>query len=208
MDRRTTLKWVLAAAAAAPLRNEALWAADGGHPLHPSTGYGTDPNLMKDYKPGELWPLTLNPSQRRAVSALCDLIIPADEKSPSASAVGVVDFIDEWISAPYPRHRDTRAMILEGLEWIDSTAQQRFKHVFAEINTDSQRIICDEICYEPKAPAALAKPAKFFTAMRNLTVGGFYSTPQGREDLQYMGNTPLERFDGPPLEVLRKVGLA
>jgi hypothetical protein len=54
----------------------------------------------------------------------------------------------------------------------------------------------------------LARAAKFFASFRDLTVGGFYSTPQGREDVQYMGNTPLERFDGPPIEVLKKVGLA
>jgi hypothetical protein len=202
MDRRTTLKWVLAAAGTAPLFDfdHTLWAAE-------AAGYGSDPNLMKSYKPGELWPLTLNPAQRRAATALCDLIIPADEKSPSASAVGVVDFIDEWISAPYPRHRTSRPMIVEGLAWIDSTAQQRFKKVFAEIGEANQRAICDEICYEEKAPAKLATAAKFFAAFRNLTAGGFYTTPQGREDVQYIGNTPLERFDGPPLEVLKKVGL-
>jgi hypothetical protein len=122
--------------------------------------------------------------------------------------VGVVDFIDEWISAPYPRQRQSRTVVLEGLEWIDSTARERFKQDFAQLEASKQRAICDEICFEPKAPAALARAAKFFASFRDLTVGGFYSTPQGREDVQYMGNTPLERFDGPPIEVLKKVGLA
>jgi hypothetical protein len=201
MDRRTTLKWVLAAAAVAPLMDHSLLAAE-------ATGYGTDPNLLKTYKAGELWPLTLTAAQRRTATALCDVIIPADEKSPSASAVGVVDFIDEWISAPYRRQRESRALVLEGLAWIDSTARERFKQDFAQLEESQQRAICDEICFEPKAPPALARPAKFFAVYRDLTAGGFYSTPQGRADLQYMGNTPLERFDGPPLEVLKKVGLA
>ena len=208
MDRRTTLKWVLAAAATSPLRDGALLAAEAARQAPAAAGYGTDPDLIKTYKAGELWPLTLNPVQRRAATALCDVIIPADEKSPSASAVGVVDFIDEWISAPYPRQRETRKTVLEGLAWIDSAAQKRFKRDFAQLDEAQQRAICDEICFEPKAPAALAGAAKFFTVFRNLTAGGFYSTPQGREDLQYMGNTPLERFDGPPLEVLKKVGVA
>ena len=208
MDRRTTLKWVLAAAATSPLLDGALLAAEAARQAPAGVGYGTDPDLIKTYKAGELWPLTFNPVQRRAATALCDVIIPADEKSPSASAVGVVDFIDEWISAPYSRQRDTRKTVLDGLAWIDSAAQKRFKRDFAQLDEAQQRAICDEICFEPKAPAALASAAKFFTAFRNLTAGGFYSTPQGREDLQYMGNTPLERFDGPPLEVLKKVGVA
>ena len=59
---------------------------------------------MKVYAAGELWPLTLTKEQRATATALCDLIIPADDTSPAASSVGVVDFIDEWISAPYPEH--------------------------------------------------------------------------------------------------------
>src|SRR6186713_597920 len=106
MDRRTTLKWVLAAAATSPLADRVLFAAETSRQAPAAVGYGADPDLIKTYKPGELWPLTLNPVQRRAATALCDVIIPADEKSPSASAVGVVDFIDEWISAPYPRQRE------------------------------------------------------------------------------------------------------
>ncbi len=54
--------------------------------------YGTDPNLVRVYKPGDLWPLTFTSAQRATAAVLCDLIIPADAKSPSASSVGVVDF--------------------------------------------------------------------------------------------------------------------
>ena len=37
---------------------------------------------------------------------------------------------------------------------------------------------------------------------------GFYTTPVGRKDLQYVGNVPLKSFDGPPIEALKKAGLA
>ena len=42
---------------------------------------------------------------------------------------------------------------------------------------------------------------------RDLTAGGFYTTPAGTKDLRYVGNVALERFDGPPPEVLAMVGL-
>jgi hypothetical protein len=40
------------------------------------------------------------------------------------------------------------------------------------------------------------------------SAGGFYSTPAGRKDLSDIGNAPLSTFDEPPLEVLKRVGLA
>jgi hypothetical protein len=208
MDRRTTLKWVLAAGATLPFTAHRSFGAEAPTATSSANGYGTDPNLLKGYEPGDLWPLTLNAVQRRAATALSDLIIPADSQSPAASAVGVIDFIDEWISAPYPRHVGDREIVLYGLKYIDAEAKSRFRQDFAGLTQDQQRAICDEICYAPKAAAALTRPAKFFAVYRNLTAGGFYSTPLGRNDLRYVGNVPLARFDGPPLEVLKKVGLA
>jgi len=40
-----------------------------------------------------------------------------------------------------------------------------------------------------------------------LTAGGFYTTPAGRKDLDYVGNVPLTRFDGPPAALLVALGL-
>ena len=82
MDRRTTIKWVLAASAAWPLLEKRA-ARAGSAPT--ARGYGKDPNLAANYRPGELWPLTLTAPQRRLAGILADIIIPADDHSPSAS---------------------------------------------------------------------------------------------------------------------------
>jgi hypothetical protein len=201
MDRRVTIKWMLAAAAAIPLaRGGAARAA----PAHP---YGTDPKLQEAYHPGELWPLTFTAAQKQLATILCDTILPADATSPSASGVGVVDFIDEWISAPYAAQRADRETVLGGFAWLDSQATRRFSRASSKLTPDQMRAICDEVCYVPKARPEFVTAAVFFARYRDLTVGGFYTTPQGRADLRYIGNTPLPRFDGPPPEVLRKVGL-
>ncbi len=139
---------------------------------------------------------------------LCDTILPADAVSPSASQVGVVDLIDEWISAPYPVQRKDRDLVLKGLDWMDSEAQHRFSKPLVEIATQQLHQICDDICFVPQAKPEFLEAARFFARYRDLTTGGFYTSPQGRADLRYVGNTPLPRFDGPPLEVLKKVGLA
>ncbi len=213
MDRRTTIKWVLAASASLPFLKELALA---GEPLSSrttrhvptATGYGTDPKLLQAYKAGELWPLTFTPQQRRTATVLSDLIIPADDTSPSASAVGVIDFLDEWISAPYKPQQKDRKIVLDGFKWLDRESAKRFSEPFARLDEAQQKKICDDICYEAKAKAKFTEAAKFFARYRDLTAGGFYTTPLGRKDLQYVGNTPLKSFEGPPLEVLKKVGLA
>jgi hypothetical protein len=133
--------------------------------------------------------------------------LPGDDRSPSAESVGVVEFIDEWVSAPYPRQLADRPIVLEGLAWMDAEALLRFEKYFSELDEPRQHAICDDICYEPNAAANFARAAKFFARYRDLTVGGFYSTPVGHQDLGYIGNVPLSKFDGPPLELLRKLGL-
>lgn len=208
MDRRAAIKWMLAAAASA------AWLESGGlaataTPARPSgAGYGTDPDLLKNYQPGDLWPLTFSPAQRATVTALCDTIIPADPRGPAASAVGVPDFIDEWVSAPYPSHGDDRTLILEGLAWLEAESRRRFGGGYASLVVRQKNAICDDICHEPNARPEFRQPARFFRRFRDLTAGGYYTTPEGMKDIGYVGNMPLPTFDGPPPEVLQKLGLA
>jgi hypothetical protein len=204
MDRRTTIKWVLAASATWPLLGRRAARAEA---VRAAQGYGTDPNLLAVYRPGELWPLTLTAPQRRLAGILADLIIPSDEHSPSASAVGVVEFIDEWVSAPYPANQEDRPIVLEGFVWLDAEAVRRFRKAFADLDGGEQRSICDDICDESRAASDRRDAARFFALYRDLTAGGFYSTPVGRKDLGYIGNVPLARFEGPPPELLRKLDL-
>jgi hypothetical protein len=210
MDRRTTIKWMLAVSASMPLLHQRAAGIDASTALPPvpGQGYGTDPDLTRIYHPGDLWPLLLTPVQRRTAGALCDLIIPADSASPSASAAGVVDFLAEWVSAPYPHQQADCAIILAGLEWMDSEGVRRFGREFTALEEAEQRLICDDICCEQTAIPAFAEAARFFARYRDLTAGGYYSTAAGRKDLQYIGNVPLKSFEGPPLELLQKLGLS
>lgn len=216
MDRRTTIKWVLAVSASWPLLHgrsgSAAHAGQAGEaaPAEPALalkGYGTDPDLLKTYHPGDVWPLTLTPAQRQLAGVLSDLIIPADEHSGSASSVGVVDFLDEWLSAPYPDCRRDRPMVLAGFLWLETEANRRFGKGFVALDSGQQTRICDDICDAVRAAPTQREAARFFARYRDLTAAGFYSTPVGRKDLGYIGNVPLKSFDGPPPELLRKLNL-
>ncbi len=207
LSRREVLKWFAAASAAMSVSELELFAQSGTTAGLASKGYGTDPNLMKDYKPGDAWPLILDAKERTTVKTLCDILIPADDLGPAASAVGVPEFIDEWVSAPYPIQTADRPMILEGLAWLDAEAQKRFQKDFAALDAAQHRAICDEICNRETAAAEFKRPAQFFLKMRSLSAGGYFSTPDGWKAIGYVGNMPLASFDGPPKEVLEKLGL-
>ena len=206
IDRRSAIKWMLTAAASVAIMDRAALAAEST--ASGTVGYGTDPDLLKIYKPGDLWPLTFTDRQRRAAAALCDSIIPADDKSPAASQLGVPDFVDEWISAPYAGHDRDKATVLEGLAWIDAEAQKRFGNDFADLVLKQKNAICDDICAYGKAKPEFKKAAQFFRKFRDLTAGGFYSTPEGMKDIGYVGNVPSATFEGPTPEALKHLGLA
>jgi hypothetical protein len=211
MDRRDAIKWMMTAVAASALLERDAFGADATPPARsgsmPGVGYGTDPDLLKMYKPGELWPLTFDDAQRATAAALCDVIIPADAKGPGAAAVRVHEFIDEWISAPYPGHDDDQRMVVEGLAWLEAESQRRFQNRFVNLIARQKSAICDDICYPPNAKPEFHRAALFFRRYRDLTAGGYYSTPEGMKDIGYTGNVPLEKFVV-PAEALKQLGLA
>ena len=136
MDRRTTIKWVLAASASLPLLEGRADCAGSARPAQcRRMATARIQNSRRNHQPGELWPLTLNAAQRRLAGILSDIIIPADERSPSASAVGVVDFIDEWVSAPYPAQRRDRTLVLGGFTWMDAEAVRRSGKEFSQLGS-------------------------------------------------------------------------
>lgn len=169
----------------------------------PLRGIGLDPNLLKKEIP---WPLVLSPDEVKIVTALGDIIIPADENGPAASAVGVQDFINEWVSAPYEDHQADLANIRGGLAWIDGESLKRFGKGFAAASPEQQTEIVDDIVKEGTAARKAAH--NFFRTFRDRVAGGYYSTPEGWKAIGYIGNVPLAEYPAPPPEVLRHLGLA
>lgn len=204
LDRRAAIKWMAAATAALSVTDRAALAAAAPA----AKGYGTDPDLLKAWKPGDAWPLTFNAAQRTAAAALCDVILPADAHGPAASTLGTHDFIDEWISAPYPGHDADRKSIVDGLAWLESESQKRFKAGFVRLDARQKSAICDDICHLPDAKPEHRAGAQFFRRFRDLAAGGYYATPEGMKDIGYTGNVAMEKYEGPPPEVLRKLGIA
>ncbi len=205
ISRREALQWVMTASAALALSPQSF-GADGAAPVT-AKPYGTDPLLNHTYKPGDLWPLTLSASQRVTVAALADVILPADDRSPAASAVGVMDFVDEWISAPYPVQLSDRDTVLAGLDWLDGESKHRHQTAFSALTAEQKIALVASIAAPEKTGNERTGPALFFTTFRGLVMTGFYTTPVGTKDIGFLGNVPLTRFSDPPKEALQKLGL-
>jgi hypothetical protein len=212
IDRRQALKWIGAAAAAAAIFPHASAQDKLPRPAITAPGgqrIGTDPVLNKNYVPGDLWPLTLTPKQRKAAASLTDLILPPNnpgDKLPSQ--LGVQEFIDEWISSPYDETLNDRPVITEGLDWLDAEAQRRFQKDFADLAEPQKCAIADDICGKTPVKKEFKSAQNFFGRFRYLAASGYYTTPQGWKDVGYVGNVPTVNFDGPTPEALKHLGLA
>lgn len=203
VDRRTTLKWLAASLAAAnaactPDRESGPWLGTATPPG--GEGYGTDPDLGNPAVP---WPLTMTGPQLRTAAVLCDMILPADGRSPAASEVGVPGFIDEWVSAPYPRQREDRELILDGLEWLEAECRARSDRGFAIADVATRTELL-ELLADARAGALVpARMLDFFRRFRYVAVGAFYSTDAGMKDAGYVGNVAISGpYPGPSEEAM------
>lgn len=217
MTRRTALKVIATTTAVGgaggvscaesgdePPAHEELSGFEPPPPRNPlAAGTPTDPDLLAPSVP---WESVLTAEERRLASVLADVILPGDDRSPAASAVGVVDYVDEFVSAP--GHEELLAIVRGGLVWLNRTAQERFGAGFASLSAGQRRDVCDPICFEPAAPPLLKPQARFFDLFRDMVSTGFWTTEEGMRDLGYVGNVPLPAFDGPPPEVLARLGLS
>ena len=146
---------------------------------------------------------TFDDHQWQTVRVLCELIIPADERSGSAVDAGVPEFLDDWIAfrTEQDGSEDFKAEILGGLMWLDRESNRLFQADFARASGDQQKQILDRIAYPNKAAEEDHVWMRFFNQFRSLVVGGFFSSKMGVADLPYLGNRVVVEWKGCPPEV-------
>lgn len=169
-------------------------------------GWPWDPDLVRPTRP---WELVLTDDERDGLVAIVDVIIPADDVSPAASEVGVVDYIDEWVSAPMEGMERDLVLVRGGLRWLDREAATRFGEGlrFRDLTLEQKHAICDDICYRPTTAPEHLYGSRFFDKVRDLSAAAFYTTEEGMDDIGYVGNVPVHEWAPPPPEVLRHLGL-
>jgi len=170
ISRRVTIAWITAAASATLTACDSEPASKGPQigrwkdlvvePVK-AAGYGQDPNLVEPVTP---WPLTLDKPQRETLRIAADLMIPADDHSPSAGSLNIDAFIDEWISAPYPVMQADRALIMSGLAWLDAESQHQSGRSFARASEAERRKVFDLVAWKNKVQPDYARPRRILRA--------------------------------------------
>lgn len=146
-------------------------------------GYGKDPPLIDPKR--QVWPPLLGDAARRDLAMLIDVVTPGIDGSPPGSQLGLVDFFDEWLGAPYPDMIADRALIMPMLAGLGGLAA-------LPIAARERRIAALR-----NGPTAAA-----FARFCVLAGAAYHTTPAGIAALGYVGNEPRSSFDGPPPDVL------
>jgi gluconate 2-dehydrogenase gamma chain len=145
---------------------------------------------------GKYTPKYFSPAQYATITALCDLIIPKDEKSGGAVEAGAPEFIDLLTS----ENAEYALRLGGGLMWLDNFCGDRYNNAFLACTPEQKKEVLDLIAFRKNAKqdAALSQGVSFFAFLRNMTCDAFYTSKIGIEDLQYIGNTSLREFPGCP----------
>jgi len=202
MERRDALK-LMALMAAAPTFSFACTGDEASSDAAPDSG------LSGATKPGpEYAKQFFTDHEMRTVRLLADWVIPADERSGSATDARVPAFIDhvmadELMGDPEPRQTSMRG----GLAWVDYQCLQRFDALFADCSKAQQQALLDDIAWPDAAPDGMEPGVEFFNSFRNLVATGFFSSKMGVEDLGYIGNAYVQEWTGCPDDVLDHLGV-
>ena len=151
-----------------------------------------------------LVPKFFTATEFRLVRMLADIIIPTDERSGSATDAGVPEFMDFMMIDQPARQVAMRG----GLAWLDVECQKRFDKTFLNSADGERTAVLDDIAWPSQAKPEFAHGVAFFNNFRDLTASGFWTTRMGIDDLQYMGNRSVARWNGCPPEALKKLGVS
>jgi hypothetical protein len=217
MDRRGALK-AMAAAAAVPVLG--TFEVSEEHLLRAREA--AESAVIAEMQGAPYTPKFFTRHEYQTVRVLVDSIIPRDDRSGSATDAGVPQYMDFVLSdqtpppgPPNPTRRfyvaPTAAQInvRGGLAWLDTECARRFGagKTFLTATDPQRREVLDDIAWPAKAKPELSHGVAFFTRMRDMTAAGFFSSKMGVQDLRYIGNMPMAKWDGCPPNVLEKLGV-
>jgi hypothetical protein len=191
--RSITRREALRLAAIAPLAAGFTWSAGDAQKARDMVAQSSafQPHFFTDH-------------EYETVKVLVDIILPADERSGSATEAGVPEFMD-FMMMDRP---DMQGPMRGGLGWLDYETYERHGTSFLDGTDEQRRGLLDLIAWPEKAPAELSHGVAFFNSFRDLTASGFWSSRMGVDDLQYIGNVFVPEWTGCPPEALEKLGVS
>jgi len=145
---------------------------------------------------GAYTPRFFTSHQYKTLQALCQAIIPPDDRSAGAIEAGVPEFIDLLTS----ENKDYQLQLGGGLMWLDATCADLYGKNYLDCTAAEQKQILDLLAYREnvRKNSGLSQGIRFFALLRDLTTDGFYTSEIGIKDLHYLGNTFVAEFPGCP----------
>jgi hypothetical protein len=178
VSRRDALKAFAAGVGAAAL-SEAAWAQALAVRSQAALGSATGSAFF-------------TPAQHRIVDMLSELIIPADEHSPGASAAKVADFIDILLSGATDVEQ---GIWRDGLTALDALAIEKWRRPFSECMPDQQIALLSTMSEREHDPQTALD--RLFVVLKERTIQGYYTSEIGiHQELRYKGNKFLNEFVG------------
>lgn len=128
--------------------------------------------------PGDWTPKLFSTEQASVVSALSDVILPADD-SPAASDLGVPEFIETMVNEVYSEAQ--RAEFLEGLDKFADDFRTDIEVEFAD-GSDTDKY---DFTYYQNRLAVEEDPASnpFFLSFKELTLLGYFTSEVGASEV-------------------------
>ena len=146
-------------------------------------------------------------SEWRTVRMLADYIIPADDRSGSATDAKVPEYMDFLLSDPEASDSSKTAM-RGGLGWLDFECVERFGTNFVKSTDGQRKQVLDDIAWPRKAAKDKSQGVAFFNRFRDLTASGFFSSEMGWKDVRFVGNVFNPNWNGCPPEAMAKLGVS
>jgi len=168
IERREALRILATAAAAAQFAGFSKWVFACGH-----VG-----NVALQIKPATYRPQFFTAAEYAMVEQLAEMIIPSDA-TPGAREAGVAEFID-FMAASDPA---VQYSFRTGLAGLNAHSELTLAKSFAELSPDQRTSLLQPLAH--KAHPGEEDSRRFFSAFREITLIGFYTSEIGFKELDH-----------------------
>lgn len=161
------------------------------------------------------------PPELETMRVLADTIIPADERSGSATDAGTVEYVDFILSIS---DEDAQAEWRDGLAWLDAECARLHAELgegvaepgdgdagptrFVDCAPGLRARVLNQVAWPEGAAPGLELHAEWFSRVRDLVGSGFFTSRMGVEDVGYIGGYMRPSWEGAPPEALAELGLS
>lgn len=140
---------------------------------------------------GNYKPRAFSSQQYAILGRMLEILLPADDSSPSAREAGVGMYLDTVL-----KHGDEamRQSWISGIGAIDRLAREATGSSFAKLDDSAATSLLSKIAEKEARPGTVAE--KFFVDFKQSSINAYYLSEAGRRSLGYTGDTAVSDFTG------------